>query len=88
MNFGPGDEDEHDEDEDGDTVLEDIESDESFDDDEDEDEEDLDDDSEDDEPDEEGFVRTKRKKIDPDDDDVTHAIDCPLDDTCSCGDDE
>lgn len=87
MNFDPGDDEEEQEDEGGEAVLEDIESDEGFDDEDEDEDPDEDEDSED-EPDEEGFIKTKNKRIDPDTDDVTHAIDCPLDSTCSCGDDE
>lgn len=77
--FGGGDEEADEETYEGD--LDDIESD---------DDEDFDDDEEEGEPKEEvDKVEPKRaRKIDPESDDVTHAIDCPLDDTCACRDED
>ena len=47
-------------------------------------EEDEDFDDDDDPEDEDGEPLVARR-INPDEDDITHAIDCPLDESCTCG---
>ena len=39
-------------------------------------------------PEEEAELRSTRRFINPDESEITHAVDCPLDETCSCGDAE
>jgi len=48
------------------------------------DEEDFDDEDESEDEEEPAVA----KRIDPDEDDITHAIDCPLDESCTCGDED
>jgi hypothetical protein len=76
--FGDDDDEELEEEQGSEVNLEDDESDEDFED-------------EDDEDDSEevaaGFEHVKRR-IDPDESDFTHAVDCPLDESCTCNDAE